>query len=108
MATIANLGVVVIAIMLSALIIIVTTATHLHRTPLCGVVGMGVTIMVWSAYPPAQQLSPMAGILFWMFISLMIYRFPDSTTPAPPLDPASLSDDDLLDQFFKETNPHDA
>ncbi len=105
MITIANLGVVVAAIMLSALIIIVTTATNLHRTPLCGVVGMGVTIMVWSAYPPAQQLSPIGGILFWVLISLMIYPFPEPTTPVPPLDTASLSDDDLLDQFFKETNP---
>jgi hypothetical protein len=95
-----------VAIILSAVVIVVVTSTGLHRTLFCTMAGLGVVIMVWSAYPPAKQLSYTIGFLFWVFISLLIYHFPQPMRKVATEDMPSPSDD-LLDRFFKETLSHD-
>src|SRR3954469_3126821 len=46
------------AIILSSIVIVATTSTGLQRTPFCILPSLGITVMIWMAYPPAQQLSP--------------------------------------------------
>ncbi len=92
-----------IAILLSDVVIIAVTTTGLHHTPFCLIPSLGVLVLIWMAYPPAQTLPPIVSILFWALITYGMYHFP--TSPAAPTDDsASSTDDDLLDQFFKETH----
>lgn len=91
------------AIIFSTVLVVAVTSTGLHRTPLCVLPSFGITSMVWMAYPPAQQLSPIVGFLFWVVISWSIYYFPQPQKDHMP----SNTDDDLLDRFFKETSSYD-
>ena len=94
----------VVVIILSVGIVTVMISTGLHRTVLCGVAGMAIVILVWSAYPAAQQLPHVFGFLYWILISLAIYHFPALMDLTPSTDSPSTDDDDLLDRFFKEGN----
>ena len=92
-----------VAILLSTGIMIAVTATGLHRTAFCLIPSLGVLVLIWMAYPPAQTLPPIVSILFWALITYGMYHFP--TSPAAPTDDAAAStEDDLLEQFFKETH----
>ena len=98
---------VLVAIILSSSVMIVTTETCLHRTPFCVLPSLGITIMIWMVYPPAQQLSALVGFLFWTLISLTLYYFPTSPSRSTTSDTSSTPDDDLLDAFFKENPSYD-
>ncbi len=95
------------AIILSTIVVVTTTATGLHRTPFCILPSLGITLMLWMAYPPAQQLSTFVGFLFWVMISLLIYYFPSPSNESFTNSTPSTSDDDLLERFFKETRSYD-
>lgn len=88
------------AMLLSAAVIIVVTATGLQRTPFCPIPSLGIVVLVWLAYPPAQQLPPMVSIIGWLLLTLALYHFPQ--TPTPQMDTELSTDDDPLEQFFKE------
>jgi hypothetical protein len=92
------------AILLSAAIVVTTTATGLYHTPFCLMPSLGVVVLIWIAYPPAQQLPPIVSIVFWALITLVMYHFPTPLVDVPTIEAQSLTDDDLLDQFFKETS----
>lgn len=92
---------VLLAIVLSTTIVIVVVETNLHRTPMCALTGLGIVMMLWMAYPPAQQLPHVIGVLFWFLMSLTIYFFPTGEVTRP----AAQNDDELLDQFFEERQP---
>ncbi len=96
-----------VAIIFSTMLVVAITSTGLHRTPLCVLPSFGITSMVWMAYPPAQQLSPMVAFFFWVVISILIYYFPVPTNGLGPSHTPSHHDDDLLDRFFKETSSYD-
>ena len=85
------------AILLCAGIMIVVTATGLHRTSFCLIPSLGVLVLIWMAYPPAQALPPIVSILFWALITYVMYHFPMSPTPTDD----AATEDDLLDAFFK-------
>ena len=87
------------AILLSTIVVVAVTSTGLHRTPVCALAGLGVTLMIWEAYPPAQQLSHIFGFLFWVLITLLIYFFPE-----PEAASSVAQDEELLNQFFEETH----
>src|SRR5215212_8908446 len=89
------------AILLCTGIMIVVTATGLHRTSFCLIPSLGVLVLIWMAYPPAQALPPIVSILFWALITFVMYHFP--TTEETPTDDTT-TEDDLLEQFFKETH----
>lgn len=91
-----------IAILLSAVILVVVVETGLNRTVFSIIPSLGVVVFIWMAYPPAQQLPPIVSIVFWALITLVMYHFPLSVPDTPPID-AAATDDDLLEQFFKET-----
>lgn len=91
-----------VVILLSAAIIVVVTNTGLQHTPFCFVPSLGIVVLIWMAYPPAQQLSPVVSILVWTLLTAVLYHFPApqshaSTDGSPPA-----TDDDLLEQFFQE------
>jgi hypothetical protein len=92
------------AILLSAAVVVAVTATGLQRTPFCIVPSLGVVVLVWMAYPPAQQLPPIVSIVFWALITLALYHFPLSQPQAPTAGSSAPTDDDLLETFFKETH----
>lgn len=92
---------VLLAILLSTTVVIVVIETGLQRTPMCALAGLGIAMMLWMAYPPAQQLPHVVGFLFWLMISGSIYFFPTTDTARP----AAQEDDELLDQFFEEIHP---
>jgi hypothetical protein len=52
-----------VAILVSAAIIIVVTATGMQRTPFWLIPSLRIIVVVWMAYPPAQQLPPMVSIV---------------------------------------------
>ena len=85
------------AIILSTVVVVAVTSTGLHRTPVCALAGLGVAIMIWMAYPPAQQLSHFVGFLFWVVMTLLIYFFPE-----PEVTSAAAQEEELLDRFFEE------
>jgi len=91
---------VLVAIIFSTVVVVAVTATGLQRTPLCVLAGLGIAMMIWMAYPPAQQSSPVVGFLFWTLMTLLIYFFPE-----PEATSQTAQDEELLDQFFEETNP---
>lgn len=95
------------AILLSSTVMIATTETGLHRTPFCVLPSLGITIMIWMAYPPAQQLSAFVGFLFWAIISLVMYYFPEPLARSTTSQAPSTRDDELLDTFFKEIPSYD-
>jgi hypothetical protein len=95
------------AIILSTIVVVAVTSTGLHHTPFCVLPSLGITLMSWMAYPPAQQLSPIVGLLFWVVISLLIYYFPQSQQRSETSHLPLRRDDDLLDKFFKETPSYD-
>ena len=95
------------AIILSSSVMIVTTETGIHRTPFCVLPSLAITLMLWMAYPPAQQLPVFVGFLFWVGISLLIYYFPAPPSRSSTNTTPSTSDDELLDSFFKETRSYD-
>src|SRR5215212_1353381 len=90
------------AIPLCTGIMIAVTATGLNRTSFCLFPSLGVLVLLWMAYPPAQALPPIVSILFWALITYMMYHFPTSST-MPTNDTELPTKDDLLDTFFKET-----
>ncbi len=92
------------AILLCTGIMIAVTATGLHRTSFCLIPSLGVVVLIWMAYPPAQALPPIVSILFWTLITFVMYHFPTSPSDAATTESASPSDDDLLEIFFKETH----
>ena len=92
------------AILLSAAVVIVVTATGLHRTPFCIVSSLWIVVLVWMAYPPAQQLPPIVSIVFWALITVALYHFPTPPSAASTPRSPSPTDDDLLETFFKETH----
>jgi hypothetical protein len=98
---------VLVAILLSSIVMIVTIETGLHRSPVCILPSLGITVMIWMAYPPAQQLSRLVGFLFWTLISLVMYYFPEPPARPTTSDMPSTPDDDLLDAFFKENPSYD-
>jgi hypothetical protein len=98
---------VLVAIILSSIVMVVTTETGLHRSPFCILPSLGITAMIWMAYPPAQQLSVFVGFLFWAMISLVMYYFPEPSTRSTTRQAPSTHDDELLDTFFKETPSYD-
>ena len=71
---------VLVAILLSSIVMIVTTETGLHRSPVCILPSLGITVMIWMAYPPAQALPPIVSILFWGLITYVMYHFPTGST----------------------------
>jgi hypothetical protein len=87
------------AIIFSTMVVVAVTTTGLQRTPLCALAGLGIAMMLWDAYPPARQLSPVVGFLFWVLMTLLIYYFPE-----PAATRAADQDEELLDRFFEETN----
>lgn len=95
------------AIILSTMVVVTTTETGLHHSPFCVLPSLGITVMLWMAYPPAQQLPAFVGFLFWVMIALLLYYFPDPPTQTTTSHVPSQSDDDLLDTFFKETPSYD-
>ena len=88
------------AILLCAGIMIVVMATGLHRTSFCLIPSLGVLVLIWMAYPPAQALPPIVSILCWALITYVMYHFPTSNTPTND----DATEDDLLETFFKETH----
>jgi hypothetical protein len=88
------------AVVWSAVIILVLLKTKLHRTPLCGVAGLGVTAMVWQACPVVNDLPRPFGIAFWIGMSLMVYYWPTQFLPDPPWERRQPTEDERLDQFF--------
>src|SRR5215212_2001480 len=88
------------AIPLCTGIMIAVTATGLNRTSFCLIPSLGVLVLLWMAYPPAQALPPSVSILFWALITYVMYHFPTTTTPTDD----AATEDDLLDTFFKETH----
>ncbi len=54
MAAVVEVTAIAAAVLWSAVIIVVLLQANLHKTPLCGIAGMGVTAMVWRAFPPAE------------------------------------------------------
>jgi hypothetical protein len=85
----------------SAVIIVVLLRAQLHKTPLCGIAGMGVTAMVWRAFPPAQDLPQPVSVAFWVLISALIYYWPDRGIAPSPQTGESAPEDDLLERFFQ-------
>ena len=88
------------AIPLCTGIMIAVTATGLNRTSFCLIPSLGVLVLLWMAYPPAQALPPIVSILFWALITYVMYHFPTSATPTDD----AATEEDLLEQFFKETH----
>jgi hypothetical protein len=89
------------AVIWSAVIIVVLLQANLHRTPLCGIAGMGVTAMVWRAFPPAHDLPQIFGVAFWILTSVLIYSWPAWGTPKPHRFTDSSDDAELLERFFQ-------
>jgi hypothetical protein len=92
------------AMLSSTVIVVVVTSTGLQRTPFCIMPSLGIVVLVWMAYPPAQQLPPIISIVVWALITLALYHFPISQSQTPTAGSPSPTDDDLLDTFFKETH----
>ena len=88
------------AIMLSTVVVVAVTSTGLHRTPVCALAGLGVTIMLWMAYPPAHQLPHVVGLLFWVLMTWLIYVFPE-----PDATSEATQEEELLDRFFERRHP---
>ena len=95
------------AIILSSSVMIVTTETRLHHSPFCVLPSLAITVMIWMAYSPAQQLPAFVGFLFWVVISLLIYYFPEPSNQSVANTTPSTQDDELLDRFFKEKPSYD-
>jgi hypothetical protein len=93
-----------VAILSSTGIVVVVTATGLNRTPFCLMPSLAVVVLVWLAYPPAQQLSPIVSLVFWALVTLAMYHFPTPSSDASTTGSPSPTDDELLEQFFKETH----
>jgi hypothetical protein len=91
---------ILVALLLSLVVMIVTIETGLQRTPMCVLTGLAIAMMLWMAYPPAQQLPHAVGFLFWVCLSAAIYAFPPSDVAQ-----SAPSDDELLEQFFEEKQP---
>ena len=91
------------AVLLSTGIMIVVTATGLNRTSFCLIPSLGVLVLIWMAYPPAQALPPIVSILCWALITYVMYHFP-AASATPMHDTELLAEEDLLEQFFKETH----
>ena len=92
-----------VAILLSTGIMIAVTATGLHRTAFCLIPSLGVLVLIWMAYPPAQALPPIVSLLCWALITYVMYHFP-AASATPMHDTELLTEEDLLEQFFKETH----
>jgi hypothetical protein len=100
MQTVVEITVMAAAVVWSVVIILALLKANLHRTPLCGVAGLGVTAMVWQACPVVNDLPRIVGFAFWIGMSLMIYYWPTQFLPDPPWERTKLKDTDRLDQFF--------
>jgi hypothetical protein len=66
MQAVVDVTVMAAAVVWSAVIIIALLKCNLHRTPLCSVAGLGVTAMVWRAFPPVQELPLVVSFIFWL------------------------------------------
>lgn len=92
------------AILCSTIIVIVVTTTGLNRTPFCLIPSLAVVVLIWLAYPPAQQLPPIVSIVFWALMTFALYHFPLPSADGATEESAAPSDDELLENFFKETH----
>lgn len=101
MSAVVEITIIAAAVIWSAVIIVVLLSANLHKTPLCGIAGMGVTAMVWRAFPPAHDLPQVFGVAFWILTSLLIYSWPAWGAPAPDRVKTSAADEDRLEQFFQ-------
>lgn len=92
-----------IAILSSVVIVRVMVETGLNRTVFSIMPSLAIVVLVWMAYPPAQQLPPIVSIAFWGLITYVLYHFPPSPADADSMEADPMSEADVLDQFFKET-----
>jgi hypothetical protein len=90
-----------LAVILSSAIVVILLYTGLHRTILCGVGGIGVTAMIWRSFPPAATLPTVVEVLFCLFISLVIYWWPEQMSFSNRSD-ASAPHEGISDHFTKE------
>ena len=101
MQAVVDVTVMAAAVVWSAVIIIALLKCNLHRTPLCSVAGLGVTAMVWRAFPPVQELPLVVSFIFWLGMSLCVYYWPTQLLPDPPREHERQAEDDVLDRFFQ-------
>jgi hypothetical protein len=101
MQTVVEVVAIAAAVVWSAVVILALLRTNLHRTPLCGVAGLGVTAMVWQACPVVNDLPRIFGIAFWVGMSLLVYYWPTHFLPDAPWERTQPRDADPLDRFFE-------